>query len=154
MLVEFGGRDLVIVKDFAASANDLYRAWTQELADWMGPSGISAPRVQTDLRPGGAYRIDMIFPEGTEYSWGGRYLELDPPSRLRFTVDFHGENGELDRSSPTEIVLEFEAMPAGTRMTFRQLPFPPGVDRKAHADGWVEAFDKLDAAVRLAAQLA
>jgi len=144
-MIDFGGEDLVLVKEFRASPSELYRAWSEpeELAGWMGPPSVDVHLVEVDLRPGGAYRIVMRFPEGVEYSWGGRYLELNPPTRLAFTVEFWGEDGKLNRENPTQITVSFEAVGDKTRMTFRQSPFPPGVDREGHADGWIAAFEKL-----------
>jgi len=145
VIVETGGKDLFIVKEFRAPVQELYKSWSEpsELAAWMGPAGVAVPVVDVDLRIGGAYRICIRFPNGVEYCWGGQYLALVPPTHLSFTVDYHGEDGRYDRSDPTRISVDLEPSQGGTRMTFRQSPFPPRVDRAAHADGWVEAFGKL-----------
>ena len=150
MEIDIAGRDLVMVKEFRTSPATLYAAWTDpgELAQWMGPEHVDVPQVEVDLRVGGAYAITIRFENGIDYTWGGRYLELLPPRRLSFTVDYYGESSEYDHSNPTVITVSLDPMPTGTRMIFRQSPFPPAVDRRAHADGWAKSFDKLEDALQ------
>lgn len=147
MWTDTGDSDLVIVRQFRTTPAVLFEAWTDpaELALWMGPEGVAVPEVGVDLRPDGEYRIVLRFAEGVDYAWGGRYLEIRPPHHLSFSVEFHGENGVFDRSNPTIITVDFAPVADGTQMIFRQSPFPSGVHREAHANGWLEAFAKLEA---------
>lgn len=148
MTVDLAGDDLVIVREFKAAPAKVFRAWSdpQRVAGWMGPSGFTSPVVECDLREGGSYRMCIQPPHGDDYWWGGRYVEIDEPYRLAFTVDYYGSAGEdtLNGAPVTTISLTFEASGSGTRMTFRQSPFPPNTNREAHADGWVQAFGKLE----------
>lgn len=148
MTIDLTGEDLVIVRELKATPGQAFRAWSvpEQLARWMGPGGFVTPVVESDLREGGSYRICIRPPEGEVYWWGGRYVEVDEPYRLAFTVEYYGSPGEatLEGAPMTMISLTFESMPGGTRMTFRQSPFPPIVDRADHADGWVQALNKLD----------
>lgn len=112
----------------------------------MGPVGFVTPVVESDLREGGSYRICIRPPHGDDYWWGGKYVEIDEPYRLAFTVEYYGSPGEdtLKGAPVTTISLTFEETTSGTRMTFRQSPFPPLVDREGHADGWIATFKKLE----------
>lgn len=148
MSIDLGGGDLVIVRQLQATPIRAFRAWSvpEQLARWMGPGGFVTPVVESDLREGGSYRICISPPEGEVYWWGGKYVEVDEPYRLAFTVEYYGSPGEatLEGAPVTVISLTFEPSGTGTRMTFRQSPFPPLANRAEHADGWVQAFGKLD----------
>lgn len=148
MTIDLASEDLVIVRELKASPTRAFEAWSapERLARWMGPGGFTVPVVESDLREGGSYRICIKPPEGEEYWWGGKYVEIDKPYRLAFTVEYYGSPGEetLKGAPATTISLTFEATSQGTRMTFRQSPFPPLVNRADHADGWVHAFRKLE----------
>lgn len=56
-----------------------------KLAQWWGLDGFTIPRVESDLRPGGAYRIEMQPPEGASFFLSGEFLEVDPPALLSST---------------------------------------------------------------------
>jgi uncharacterized protein YndB with AHSA1/START domain len=78
--VAAGTRDdeIVLTRIFDAPRNLVYKAWTepQHLAEWWGPHGFTNPRVEVDLRPGGAWHIDMRSPDGTIYPNKVKYLEV------------------------------------------------------------------------------
>jgi uncharacterized protein YndB with AHSA1/START domain len=146
--VELTDDDLVIVRQLRASQAQAFRAWSDptRLARWIGAVGFTVPTVQSDFRPGGAYQICIRSPQGEDYWWGGHYFEIAEPLHLRFTVETYGWPGEttLNHAPVTTVTVTFEPTGEGTRMTFRQSPFPPDVDRKNHANGWIEAFHKLE----------
>ena len=52
-------RELVVTRDIAAMPARLYRAWTEQLAEWWGPHGMTTPFCEMDLRPGGVFRTVM-----------------------------------------------------------------------------------------------
>lgn len=141
--------DLVITRIFAARPDAVFGAWSdaRQMAKWMGPAGFTAPIIESDFRVGGAYQICIQSSDGQDYWWGGTYLEIVEPERLSFSVETYGWPGEstLFRAPHTRISITFEAAAEGhTRMTFRQSPFPPNVDRTNHENGWLEALDKLE----------
>lgn len=80
-------KELDLVRVFDAPRELVWKAWTEpkHLAQWWGPHGFSNPVCEVDLRPGGAYRIDMKGPDGTIYPSNGVIREVVPPSRLAFT---------------------------------------------------------------------
>lgn len=141
--------DLVITRIFAARPDAVFGAWSdaRQMAKWMGPAGFAAPVIESDFRVGGAYQICIRSSDGQDYWWGGTYFEIVEPERLSFSVETYGWPGEttLLRAPHTRIGITFEAAAEGhTRMTFRQSPFPPNVDRSNHENGWQEALDKLE----------
>jgi uncharacterized protein YndB with AHSA1/START domain len=80
-------REVVITRVFDAPRELVFKAWTDplHLARWWGPKGITNPVCEVDLRIGGAWRIVMRAPDGTEYPGGGVYREIAEPERLVFT---------------------------------------------------------------------
>jgi uncharacterized protein YndB with AHSA1/START domain len=90
-------REVIITRVFDAPRALVCRAWTdpEHLARWWGPKGFSNPVCEAEVRPGGAWRIVMRGPDGTEYPGGGVYREIVVPERLVFT------NIALDREGKT-----------------------------------------------------
>jgi len=74
-------------RDFDASPEALYAAWTQPdiMNRWFG-------RVEADVRHGGRYRIESDGDAGEVYVHSGRYLALEPDHFVRQT--FLAEGGE------------------------------------------------------------
>jgi acetyl esterase/lipase len=70
-------REVVITRIFDAPRELVFKAWTEpeRLMRWWGPRGFTNPVCETDVRPGGAWRIVMRAPNGAEYPGGGVYLE-------------------------------------------------------------------------------
>ena len=72
--------DLTLTRILDAPRELVFRVWTDEthLARWWGPSGFTNPVCEIDVRVGGAWRIVMRAPDGTEYPCQGVYLEIIP----------------------------------------------------------------------------
>lgn len=74
-----------------APAERIFRALTSpgELLRWWAAEGkFRATQVESDLRPGGAWRMGVEGSCGPESSCtvvSGKYLEIAPPHRLVFT---------------------------------------------------------------------
>ncbi len=54
----------------------------ERLARWWGPAGFSNGFETFDFRPGGAWRFDMIGPDGQRYANACRFGALRPAERL------------------------------------------------------------------------
>ena len=83
----FAERVLTLTRVFDAPRALVFKAWTepQRLARWWGPKGFTNPVCEMDVRPGGALRIVMRAPGGSEYPMTGVFREIVPPERLVFT---------------------------------------------------------------------
>jgi len=85
-------RDLTIVRTFKAPIKDVFKAWTDPeiLAQWWGPSGVTNPTCQLDVRPGGEMFIVMLAGKdlgdlaGNEWPMSGTYVEVTEPYKLVF----------------------------------------------------------------------
>jgi len=85
-------RAITRTRTFDAPRELVFRMWTESahLARWWGPKGFTNPVCEADARPGGALRIVMRAPDGTEYPMRGEFREVVPPERLvvtNFAVD-------------------------------------------------------------------
>jgi uncharacterized protein YndB with AHSA1/START domain len=79
---------LMISRTFAASAGDLYHAWTDPgiLAQWSCPAGCELVALDADGQVGGAWWTEFRTPEGQLIKLSGAFLELHPPVRIVQTV--------------------------------------------------------------------
>src|SRR5947209_1933543 len=64
------------------------------VARWWGPQGFVTTYCDMDIRPGGAFRVCMRSPEGTEYWKQGVYREVVEPERLVFTFAWEDAEGK------------------------------------------------------------
>ena len=87
---------LTLTREFAAPRSLVWRAWTepQQFARWFGPRGFTIPRIEFDVRAGGAIRCDMRAPDGTTFTNLGTFTELVEPERIACTLRYE-ENGEV-----------------------------------------------------------
>ena len=79
-------REVQIVRDFAASREEVFEAFTQPelLRRWMlGPDGWTMPVCEIDLRTGGHYRyVWQQQSTGEEMGLSGVYREVVPFERI------------------------------------------------------------------------
>lgn len=145
-----GGRELRLVRIIDAPPASVYRAWTDPalMVRWFTPPPWVTTHAELDVRPGGAQRIVMRGPDGTEMPHQGVYLEVVPGRRLVMT-DAYTEAWQPSAKPFMTTVLTFEPLGARTRYTARVLHWTPE-DRQAHEDmgfrdGWGVATDQLAA---------
>ena len=88
-------RDLVVTRTFDAPVRLVFDAWTKpELFRlWWAPrsSGVPMLSCEMDVRTGGGYRVAFGHDEADARAFFGRYLDVQPPSRLAWTNDEGGE---------------------------------------------------------------
>ncbi len=147
---------LELQRVFQAPRTLVWQAWTEaaHLAHWWGPQGFTNPVCEIDLRPGGAIRIDMRWPQGEIIQMGGTVHEIDPPRRLVFTstagVGTDGlpllevRNTVLltEQGAQTLLALRAEVVKAAPEMAQALA----GME-----EGWSQSLDKLAAHLPLAA---
>ena len=108
-----------------------------EHARWMGQV------AQLDLRPGGAYRVEVI-PGNTA---SGEFVEIDPPRRLVYTWGWE-TGGSASVVPPGSSTIEFELVPtgAGTLLRFKHTDLPSTESAGSHGHGWDHYFARLASA--------
>ncbi|MGG6895482.1 SRPBCC family protein [Rhizobium sp. BR 315] len=135
--------EIRMVRVFAAPPEVIFKAWTDPeiMVEWMGPKGFRCVPDKLELRIGGAHRACLIAPNGENHWVAGRYLEINPPSRLRFT--HHWEQSDGGISPETIVTVDLVALGGSTEMTFHQGPFSSDASRDGHTDGWNQTFERL-----------
>ena len=125
-------RELVLTRIIDAPREKLYRAWTEPelIKQWFAPRPFMVARAETDLRPGGASRIDMRGPDGQEIPGQGVYLEVVKNERLVFT-DAYTQAWEPSQRPFMTVILTFEDQGGKTKYTARVRHWTVA-DREAH----------------------
>ncbi|MEU0221157.1 SRPBCC domain-containing protein [Streptomyces sp. NPDC006265] len=113
----------------------------RELARWWGPDGFTIPSVESDLRPGGAYRIAMRRPEGELFYLVGEFLQVEPPERLAYTFRWEDPDPE-DRETVVTLSLH-DIDPARSELILEQGDFASERRRALHEEGWRQGLGKL-----------
>ncbi len=108
---------IVVTRLFAATPELVFAAWTvpEHFAEWFGTSDVLVDSVTMDVRVGGAWTATMHLPDGNQIDWAGEYTEVDPPSRLAFTMT---DTPADDAREP--VLIEISAVDDGSRMTLFQ----------------------------------
>jgi uncharacterized protein YndB with AHSA1/START domain len=136
-------RVLVIERVFDAPRKLVFDAWTQSehIAKWWGPRGFKSTVLRNELRPGGAYRIHMLGPDGDHWTQGV-YREVVPPERLVMVGSWADAQGNPTRPETT-LTLIFEDLGGKTRLTLHNAIFESTTARDMHQSGWSSALDCL-----------
>jgi len=139
-------RELVVTRTFDAPPRIVFEAWIKaELFQrWWVPKscGLTLLSCELDVRVGGAYRLVFRHPAAPEpIAVHGRYLEVTPPSRLIWTNEEAGGNGQV-----TTLTLEERA--GQTLLVMHDLyPSKEALDEaigSGSTSGMDETFDQLD----------
>ena len=116
----------------------IYRAFLDPhaLVKWLPPHGFTAEVHQLDARVGGSYAMSFTnFSNGQRHSFGGEYLELVPPTRLRHPDRFDDANlpGQM------QTTIELKAVFCGTELSVVQEGIPEMIPPEACYLGWQES---------------
>lgn len=145
-----------VEREFDAPVATIWSMWTDPelFKAWYGPSGMSVPVAEMDVKVGGSRKIcmEMASAERPMKMWfTGVYKEVNSPHRLVYTESMCDENGTLippqsmgmpdDFPDITEIIVELTDLNGKTRMTMVHVGVEAGT---AGAGGWNQAFEKLD----------
>lgn len=110
------------------------------MAKWLPPYGFTGQVHQMEAKVGGSWRMSFTnFSGGGSHSFGGKYLELVPGERLRYTSKFDdpGLPGEMQ----TTVTLKRGGM--GTEMDVVQEGIPDVIPADACCLGWQESLLQL-----------
>lgn len=121
-----------------AKPEKIYRAFLEPeaLARWMPPNGFTGAVHHLDAKVGGTFKMSFTnFTTSTSMSFGGKYLELVPNERLRYTDAFDDPNlpGEMD------VTVTLKQVSVGTEITIVQAGLPDVIPLEACYLGWQES---------------
>jgi uncharacterized protein YndB with AHSA1/START domain len=121
-----------------AKPERVYRAFidADAMAKWLPPNGFTGSVHELDAKVGGIYRMSFTnFTTGKSHSFGGKYLELVPNERLRYTDSFDDPN--LPGEMQTTVVLK--KVSVGTEIRIEQKGVPDVIPAEACYLGWQES---------------
>jgi uncharacterized protein YndB with AHSA1/START domain len=121
-----------------ATPEKIYRAFLDPdaMAKWLPPDGFTGKVHQLEARVGGVHRMSFTnFSTGHSHSFGGKFLELLPHERLRYTDRFDDPNlpGEL------QVTVTLKKVSCGTELTVVQEGVPEVIPPEACYLGWQES---------------
>jgi uncharacterized protein YndB with AHSA1/START domain len=133
---------LVIEREFDAEIDDVFAAWTDPgvMASWFFVEPGSSATVDADARVGGAFRIVITTPGGSELVTHGIYREVAPPERLQFTW-----NSSI--ASDTVVTIALSDLGGRTHLTLTHEGLPSTELVERHGSGWGEVLQNLQAAI-------
>jgi uncharacterized protein YndB with AHSA1/START domain len=136
-------RELVVTRTFNAPARIVFEAWTKpELFQrWWVPKslGVSLQSCELDARTGGTYRLVFGDDASTQMEFFGRYIEVNPHSRIVWTNDEAREGGAVT-------TVTFEEKGGQTLLVIHDLyPSKEAADEGSGSlDGMPETLQQLD----------
>ena len=125
-----------------ASPEKVYRAFTEAMAisAWLPPYGFLCAVQQMDVKVGGSFKMSFTnFTTGHSHSFGGKYLEIEPNSFLKYTDVFD------DPNMPGEMITTvwLKKNLAGTDLKVTQEGIPSMIPADMCYLGWQDSLDKL-----------
>lgn len=126
----------------ATRPEKVYRAFLEPdaMAKWLPPNGFTCTVHQFEARAGGSFRMSFRnFTTGHSHSFGGKYLELVPNERLRYTDTFDDPNLPGDMT----VTVTLRKVSVGTDLTIVQEGIPDLIPAEACYLGWQESLRNL-----------
>jgi uncharacterized protein YndB with AHSA1/START domain len=120
------GNSVQLHRVLRATPERIYRAFLDPdaMAKWLPPNGFTGKVHQMDAKVGGGYRMSFTnFTSGNSHSFGGKYVELKPHERIRYTNQF--DNPGLSGEMTTTISLKKVSL--GTELNVVQEGIPPAI---------------------------
>jgi uncharacterized protein YndB with AHSA1/START domain len=125
-----------------APAERVYRAFLDPdaMAKWLPPHGFTGKVHEMDARVGGGHRMSFTnFGTGHTHSFGGRYLELVPHQRIRYTDRFD----DPAMSGEMQVTITLRKVDCGTELEIVQEGLPPVIPLEPCYLGWQESLSQL-----------
>src|SRR6476646_10054138 len=125
-----------------ATPERVYKAFldADAMAQWLPPNGFTCKVHHLDAKVGGTHKMSFTnFSTGNGHSFGGKYLELVPNERIRYTDKFDDPNlpGEM------QVTVTFKPVAVGTEVNITQEGIPDVIPVEACYLGWQESLRSL-----------
>ena len=120
----------------------VYRAFLDPdaMVKWLPPHGFTGKVHQMDARVGGTHKMSFTnFTSGKSHAFGGKYVELVPNERIRYTESFDDPNlpGEM------QVTITCRKVTFGTELNVVQEGVPAAIPSDACYLGWEESLSLL-----------
>lgn len=120
----------------------IYRAFTEAdaMSKWLPPYGFTCTVHHLEAKVGGSFRMSFRnFTTGNGHSFGGKYVELVPNEKIRYTDKFDDPNlpGEM------QVTVTFKSVLIGTEINISQEGVPAVIPPEMCYAGWQESLEQL-----------
>jgi uncharacterized protein YndB with AHSA1/START domain len=134
--------EIVTTREFDAPLALVFDVFTkaEHVRNWFAPFDCEVTECSIDLRVGGDYHIAFVTGDGTECSFRGTYLEVEPPTRVVSTWLFEG----WPDADAVETVDLHETDGVTTLTMMLAFRDQAGRDHMTRHDGQEDSFDKLE----------
>ena len=125
-----------------ATPEKIYRAFldADAMVKWLPPNGFTGKVQLLDAKVGGSHRMSFInFSTGKSHSFGGKYLELTPNQRIRYTDAFDDPN----LPEELQVTVTLKKVFVGTELSIVQEGIPDVIPAEACYLGWQESLTLL-----------
>jgi uncharacterized protein YndB with AHSA1/START domain len=134
--------EIVTTREFDAPIELVFDALTrpEHVRNWFAPFTCTVTECSIDLRVGGDYHIVFVTEDGSECSFRGTYLEVEPPTRTVETWLFEGWP-DADAVESVDLHEADGVTKLTMRMAFRD---QAGRSHMSRSDGQEDSFNKLE----------
>jgi len=124
------------------SPERVYKAFldADAMAKWLPPYGFTCKVHHIEAKVGGTFKMSFTnFGTGNGHSFGGKYLELVPYERIRYSDQFDDPNlpGEI------QVTITLKPVSVGTEVNIEQAGLPDVIPVEACYLGWQESLAQL-----------
>lgn len=119
----------------------VYKAFldADALAKWLPPYGFTCKVHSMDAKVGGSFRMSFTnFGTGHSHSFGGKYVELVPNEKIRYTDKFDDPNlpGEM------AVTVSIKKVVCGVEVAIEQSGIPAAIPVEMCYLGWQESIEQ------------
>jgi uncharacterized protein YndB with AHSA1/START domain len=136
------GNSVQLHRVLRATPERIYRAFldADAMVKWLPPNGFTGKVHHMDATVGGGYKLSFTnFTSGNSHSFGGKYVELKPHERIRYTNQF--DSPALPGEMTTTVTIK--KVSVGTELNVVQEGIPASIPAEACYLGWQESLTLL-----------
>jgi uncharacterized protein YndB with AHSA1/START domain len=142
-VIEFPSElEIVTTRGFDAPIELVFDVLTkpEHVRRWFAPFTCVVTECAIDLRVGGDYHMVFVTEDGTECSFRGTFLQVEPPTRTVQTWRFEGWP-EADAVESVDLHETDGVTTLTMKLAFRD---KAGRDHMTSSDGQEDSFDKME----------
>jgi uncharacterized protein YndB with AHSA1/START domain len=108
-------REIVVTRVLDAPRDLVFAAWTKQehVEKWWGPGGVTT--LEWNAKPGGLWRYSQPGPDGAQYLFKIKFVEIAKPARLVYDFGTDAENAP----EPVRTHVTFEEENGKTKITLQ-----------------------------------
>jgi uncharacterized protein YndB with AHSA1/START domain len=112
------------------------------MAKWLPPNGYTAHVYKLEPKVGGNYRVSFSSLDKKDtHFFGGKFLEIKPNERLRYTDKFESDDPEMQ--GEITVTVTFKDVPGGTEVRIVQEGLPKVIPIDGAMQGWSQSLENL-----------